>query len=62
MKQKTADLALVAAWVIYIALLGPFLISAPSSIAVVIGILVAIVLAFFTWRRFNNGGNKSEQQ
>lgn len=55
MNKKMVDLVLVAAWVLYIAILGPFLISAPSYVGVALGILVAIVLAFFTLRRFNKG-------
>ncbi len=59
MNKKVTDLVLVAAWVIYIAILGPFLISAPSYFAVISGILLAIVLGVFTWRRIE-GGKKDE--
>lgn len=59
MSGKVRDLVLVAAWVLYIAIVGPFLISAPSYIALTLGIGIAIALGVFTWRRFQ-GGKKDE--
>lgn len=43
--------ALAAAWVIYLGLVGPWLISEPSTVAVLLGVLVALALAAATYAR-----------
>jgi hypothetical protein len=42
---------LAAAWVIYLGLIGPWLISEPSTVAVLLGVLVALALAAATYAR-----------
>jgi hypothetical protein len=45
------DWLLVSAWVLYVALLGPFLISAASNIAVILGLVILIGLIVVTFKR-----------
>lgn len=45
------DWLLVAAWCAYIAFVGPWLISAPSWIAVGLGVALLIALVVFTVKR-----------
>lgn len=49
--MKSLDWVLVAAWAIYIALLGPWLVSAASNIAVVLGLVILIGLIVVTVKR-----------
>jgi hypothetical protein len=46
------DWALIAAWVIYVVFLGPWLISAPSWIAVCLGVGLGLGLGIVTGKRF----------
>lgn len=46
------DWLLVAAWAVYLVFLGPWLISAPSWIAVGLGIGIGLGLGFVTGKRF----------
>lgn len=46
------DWGLVAAWAAYIAFVGPWLISAPSWIAVGLGFGLLVALVVFTAKRF----------
>lgn len=49
--MKSADWILLAAWLVYIALLGPYLISARSNELVIAGLVVLATLLYFTQRR-----------
>ena len=49
--MKLTDWILLAAWLIYIALLGPHLISARSNEMVITGLVVLATLLYFTQRR-----------
>ncbi len=48
------DWLLVAAWTAYIAFVGPWLISAPSWIAVGLGFALLIGLVYFTAKRIKS--------
>jgi hypothetical protein len=50
--MKRVDWVLVAAWVAYVAFVGPWLISAPSWIAVGLGFGFLIGLVIVTAKRF----------
>lgn len=43
--------ALAAAWAIYLGFIGPWLISEPSTVAVLLGVVVALALAAATYAR-----------
>lgn len=45
------DWFLITAWVLFIALIGPWLISAPSTMAVVIGIVTLVTLVLVSAKR-----------
>lgn len=45
------DWGLVAAWIAYLAFIGPWLISAPSWIAVGLGFALLIGLVVYTFKR-----------
>jgi hypothetical protein len=49
--MKKTDWLLIAAWIAYIAFLGPWLISAPSWIAVGLGFALLLGLGVFTVKR-----------
>jgi hypothetical protein len=49
--MKRGDWVLLFAWLIYVALLGPFLISAPDTVLVVAGLAILAALLYFTQRR-----------
>jgi hypothetical protein len=48
---KKLDWVLIAAWVAYVAFVGPWLISAPSWIAVGLGFGLLIALVVVTFRK-----------
>lgn len=50
---KWYDWLLIAVWILFLAVIGPWLISAPSTLAVVIGIVVIIFLAMGTAERIS---------
>jgi hypothetical protein len=50
--MKRVDWLLLAAWVAYVVFLGPWLISAPSWIAVGLGFGLLIALVVVTFKRF----------
>jgi hypothetical protein len=49
--MKRIDWILIAAWAAYIAFVGPWLISAPSWIAVGLGFTILVGLVFVTSKR-----------
>lgn len=49
--MKKVDWVLVAAWIAYLAFIGPWLISAPSWIAVGLGFALLIGLVVYTFKR-----------
>jgi hypothetical protein len=49
--MKRDDWILVFAWLIYIAALGPFLISARDNLRVASGLMILVALLYFTQRR-----------
>jgi hypothetical protein len=51
MSMKRDDWILIGAWVLYIAAVGPFLISARDDLQVLTGLVVLAVLLYFTQRR-----------
>ena len=49
--MKRGDWILLGAWVIYMAAVGPFLISARDDLLVLSGLAILAVLLYFTQRR-----------
>jgi hypothetical protein len=49
--MKLADWILLAAWLIYVGLLGPYLISARSNELVIAGLVALATLLYFSQRR-----------
>jgi len=45
------DWTLVTAWVLFVALVGPWLVSAASNIAVILGVLILLGLVVLTVKR-----------
>lgn len=50
-KHHLGAAVLALAWVIYLGLVGPWLISEPSTVALLLGVLAALVLAAVTYYR-----------
>jgi FtsH-binding integral membrane protein len=51
---KKIDWALIAAWVAYVAFVGPWLISAPSWIAVGLGFAILLGLVVVSFKRIKS--------
>jgi hypothetical protein len=49
--MKRGDWILLWAWLVYVALLGPYLISARTDALVIAGLMVLAALLYFTQRR-----------
>jgi hypothetical protein len=49
--MKRADWILLLSWLVYVALLGPYLISARNDTLVITGLATLAVLLYFTQRR-----------
>jgi hypothetical protein len=49
--MRREDWILVCAWLIYVAALGPFLISARDNLQLAGGVAILVVLLYFTQRR-----------
>lgn len=46
---------------LYLGLVGPWLISAPSTFAVICGVLLLVALLAWAWRLFGRNPNKPSQ-
>lgn len=51
--MKLTNVFLWAAWIVFLGFVGPWLISAASTIAVLIGIAIAVALLILTINRAN---------
>jgi len=57
MKPRKKDLAIIAAWVVYIVIVGPFLLSARDTLLVLLGFGLLGGLAYLSYKsiRFHIG-------
>ena len=62
MRQRAQGPWLFAACVaLYVGLIGPWLISAPSTLAVTCGVLLLIALLVWAWRLFANNTTSNKE-